>query len=217
MIRARRRNVEVRETEAKHQKFDRGRARGRKRLLAISGSGKKFLEGQGYFLKENVFYQDNKSTIQFEKNGRKSCGPNSRHIDIRYFWIKDRLDIEDITVVYCPTEQMLADSFTKPLQGGLFRRLKAVVMGHENIDSPKEIPSTASQERVGESTELERIENEADGRRADVRRKSVAFLTPVVTPKRQSYSEIVKRRMGTTRRESKSGVKRRGRYSLLSL
>jgi hypothetical protein len=91
---------------------------------------------------------------------------------------------------------MLADFFTKPLQGGLFRRLKAVVMGHEHIDILKEIPSTASQERAGKSTDLEGIENEADGRRADARRKSVAFLSPVVTPKRQSYSEIVKRRVG---------------------
>jgi hypothetical protein len=37
--------------------------------------GKKFLEGQGYFLKENVFYQDNKSTIQFEKMGENCVGP----------------------------------------------------------------------------------------------------------------------------------------------
>jgi hypothetical protein len=44
-----------------------------------------------YFLRQNMFYQDNESTIRFEKNGRKSCGPKSRHIGIRYFWIKDRL------------------------------------------------------------------------------------------------------------------------------
>jgi hypothetical protein len=78
--------------------------------------GKKFLEGQGYVLIENIFYQDNMSTIQFEKNGRKSCGPHSRHIDIRYFWIKDRLGIENIDVVYCPTEQMLADFLRNPFK-----------------------------------------------------------------------------------------------------
>ena len=50
---------------------------------------KNFLAAQGKELKEKVFYQDNQSTIRFEKNGRKSCGPNSRHIDIRYFFIKD--------------------------------------------------------------------------------------------------------------------------------
>jgi hypothetical protein len=83
---------------------------------------KKFLEAQGYELAENIFYQDNQSTMRFEKNGRKSCGPNSRHIDIRYFFIKDRIDIEGIDVQYCPTEQMLADFFTKPLQGSLFKK-----------------------------------------------------------------------------------------------
>jgi hypothetical protein len=59
---------------------------------------KYFLEGQGYVLKENVFYQDNQSTIRFEKNGSKSCGPNSRHIDIRYFFIKDRIGLANIDV-----------------------------------------------------------------------------------------------------------------------
>jgi hypothetical protein len=58
-------------------------------------------------------------------------------------------------VVYCPTEQMLADFFTKPLQGNLFRRLKRVVMGHAHIDSLKSIPTATAQERVGESTVLD--------------------------------------------------------------
>jgi hypothetical protein len=111
---------------------------------------KKFLHGQGYALKENNFHQDNLSTIRFCKNGRKSCGPNSRHIDIRYFFIKDRLEIEDFSVVHCPTEQMLADFFTKPLQGSLFKKLKAVIMGHAHIDSLKRDAPVASQERVGE-------------------------------------------------------------------
>jgi hypothetical protein len=42
---------------------------------------RKFLQKQGYAIKQNTFYQDNQSAIQFEKNGRKLCGPNSRHID----------------------------------------------------------------------------------------------------------------------------------------
>ena len=44
--------------------------------------------------------------------GRKSAGQNkSRHIDIRYFWIRDRLLSNNIKVEHCPTEQMLADFF----------------------------------------------------------------------------------------------------------
>jgi hypothetical protein len=37
------------------------------------------------------------------------------------FVVKDRVDSEGIDIVYCPTEQMLTDFFTKPLQGSLFR------------------------------------------------------------------------------------------------
>jgi hypothetical protein len=34
--------------------------------------------------------------------------PKLPHIDIRYFFIKDRLGLENLEVKYCPTEQMLA-------------------------------------------------------------------------------------------------------------
>jgi hypothetical protein len=123
---------------------------------------KKFLKAQGYSLTENIFYQDNQSTIKFERNGRKSCGPNSRHIDIRYFFIKDRIDLENIDVQYCPTEQMLADFFTKPLQGSLFRKFRDVIMGHTHIDSLKRPVPTPFQERVGEGNILGTMRNVND-------------------------------------------------------
>ena len=85
---------------------------------------------------ENIFYQDNQSTIRFEKNGRKSCGPNLRHIDIRYFFIKDRIDLEHIDVQHCPTEQMLADFFTKPLERSLFRKFRDVWSWETSISTP---------------------------------------------------------------------------------
>jgi hypothetical protein len=68
-----------------------------------------FLEGQGFSIKENILYQDNQSSIKIEKNGKKSSGQKTKHMDNRYFWIKDRLESEGIEVQYCPTEKMLAD------------------------------------------------------------------------------------------------------------
>jgi hypothetical protein len=130
---------------------------------------KRFMKEQGYDLDENIFYQDNQSTIKIEKNGRKSCGPQSRHIDIRYFFIKDRLNSEGIVIEYCPTEQMLADFFTKPLQGGVFRRLRDVVMGHSHTDVLKTFAPDVPQERVGDRTN-EHGDN--DGRRCQ---KNVSF------------------------------------------
>ena len=51
-------------------------------------------------------------------NGRNSCTVNSRHIPIRYFPAKERFNKDKFIIEYCPTESMLADFFTKPLQGG---------------------------------------------------------------------------------------------------
>jgi len=36
-------------------------------------------------------------------------------------------------VIYCPTEQMLADFFTKPLQGSLFIKFKRITMGQQDM------------------------------------------------------------------------------------
>ena len=66
---------------------------------------KNFLESQGYEVKENVIYQDNESAIKMEKNGRNSCTGNSRHVSIRYFFIKDRVEKGEVTILYCPTEK----------------------------------------------------------------------------------------------------------------
>ena len=49
-----------------------------------------FMKEQGYKLCKNEVKQDNESAIRMEKNGRNSCTGNSRHVDIRYFFVKDR-------------------------------------------------------------------------------------------------------------------------------
>ena len=111
---------------------------------------KMFLEAQGYTVTECFFEQDNESAIKLEKNGRSSCGPKSRHIDIRYFFIKDRTASTGIVIRHCPTLQMLADFFTKPLQGALFRRFRDVILGYKHIDTLADVDEPVAQERVGE-------------------------------------------------------------------
>ena len=68
-----------------------------------------FLSAQGYEITDNVLYQDNQSTILMLKNGRNSCTGNSRHVHIRYFFVKDRVEKGEVKVEYCPTLQMVAD------------------------------------------------------------------------------------------------------------
>ena len=109
-----------------------------------------FYEAQQIKQKAGIFYQDNMSTIKFEKNGRNSCGSKSKHIHNRYFWIKDRLESDNIQVIHCPTAAMLADFLTKPLQGSLFRKLRDVILGYRHFDTLLEdLKSSPSKERVG--------------------------------------------------------------------
>ena len=82
---------------------------------------KSFLMAQGQPAQSHILNQDNMSAIQLEKNGRSLASQRSRHIKIRYFFIKDRIKSDNITLQHCPTGIMLADFFTKPLQGALFK------------------------------------------------------------------------------------------------
>mmetsp|Transcript_1239 Transcript_1239/g.1760 ORF Transcript_1239/g.1760 Transcript_1239/m.1760 type:complete len:229 (-) Transcript_1239:8-694(-) len=94
-----------------------------------------FFNAQGYEVSNNIIYQDNISAICMERNGRNSCTGNSRHISIRYFFVKDRVDKGEVDIKYCPTEQMLADYFTKGTQGSLFEKQKSVIMGWTSLGS----------------------------------------------------------------------------------
>lgn len=90
-----------------------------------------FLQEQGLHINESVLYQDNMSSMLLERNGRGSSSKRTRHMNIRFFFIKDRVDSKEIRIEYCPTGEMVADFFTKPLQGKQFFKLRDLVM---NID-----------------------------------------------------------------------------------
>ena len=87
-----------------------------------------FIENQGYPNVPVTVLQDNQSTIRLVENG----GPTSelsRHIRIGFFWMRDLLIKNIISVVYCPTDSIIADIMTKPLQGSLFRTMRDRIMG----------------------------------------------------------------------------------------
>jgi hypothetical protein len=90
-----------------------------------------FVEAQGYPLGPTTVYQDNKSSILLEKHGQASSSKRTRHINVRYFFVTDRVHNKEINIEYCPTKEMVADFFTKPLQGQLFYKLRAAVLNME--------------------------------------------------------------------------------------
>ena len=83
-----------------------------------------------------------------EINGRNSCTGNSRHIHIRYFFVKDRIEKKEMRVENCPTEHMLADYFTKPLQGSRFKEYRDYIMGYKPISALLSSTFSSMKERV---------------------------------------------------------------------
>ena len=62
-----------------------------------------FLDAQGYHINDCIVYQDNKSAILLEQNGRASSSKQTRHINIRYYFVTDCANCGEITIKHCPT------------------------------------------------------------------------------------------------------------------
>ena len=90
---------------------------------------KLFLEAQGYKVEKNILYQDNKSAILLETNGRKRAGKRSRALNVRYFFLTDQVERGNLSIEYCPTDEMWGDFHSKPLQGTKFRKFRSDIMG----------------------------------------------------------------------------------------
>ena len=93
---------------------------------------KLFMEKQGYPIEKNIIYQDNKSSILLETNGRASAGKRSRALNIRYFFVTDQVEKGNVSIEYMPTDEMWADFMTKPLQGEKFRKFRALILGEQD-------------------------------------------------------------------------------------
>ena len=46
-----------------------------------------------------------------ERNGRASSEQRTRLINVSYFFIKDRVGSDELSIIYCPTDEMIADFF----------------------------------------------------------------------------------------------------------
>ena len=80
-----------------------------------------FIEAQGYSVGPAVIFQDNMSTMALMKRG----GPGSersRHINIRYFWLSEKVASKEVTIEHLGTDDMFANILTKPVQGAQFIR-----------------------------------------------------------------------------------------------
>jgi hypothetical protein len=71
---------------------------------------KSFMMELGYDLSTEI-NEDNKSTVLLMMNGRLSSGNCTKHLDIRYFYLKDMIDRGIVTLSHCISDEMLAVFF----------------------------------------------------------------------------------------------------------
>ena len=63
-------------------------------------------------------------------------------MDLRYYFITDQIKNGKVRVAYCPTDDMIGDFMTKPLQGSKFNKFQGAILnlpGAEKIPAPGEI------------------------------------------------------------------------------
>ena len=162
-------------------------------------------EEQGYEIKDNIVYQDNQSAILLEKNGKKSSGKRTRHLSLTYYFITDQIERKRARVAYCPTDDMIADFFTKPLQGTKFKKFRDAILnvpGAEMLPLPGEIHAhhfvlTSGQEcvetHVTSGTRTCAHQNES-GAESQIRPRTVKVRTPVGQDWHEAISGRIPRR-----------------------
>ena len=63
--------------------------------------------------KPTTIFEDNQSAIAMTKNSK--FHGRAKHIDIKYHFIREQVNCGNVKLEYCPTEDMMADMFTKGL------------------------------------------------------------------------------------------------------
>ena len=88
-----------------------------------------FRLAQGDSDKEDVLTQDNASRVLLRKNHPFSVEKGSKHMNVRCFFVVDKLEKKEVKIVHCPSDKMVADFSSKPLQGSLFRHHRNAMQG----------------------------------------------------------------------------------------
>jgi transposase InsO family protein len=77
-----------------------------------------------------TIHEDNQGAIALVKDHKFSN--KTKHVDIKYFFVREQIQAGELLVVYCETTNMIADIFTKPLAWVAFSRLRSLLGVHES-------------------------------------------------------------------------------------
>jgi hypothetical protein len=91
--------------------------------LVIALGCKNFYESIRVAVPPIHLMEDNKTAIDYANFG----GPihtRTRYIAVKYYFVKQHVDSGEVTIIYCPTREILADLMTKFVTGALFVELR---------------------------------------------------------------------------------------------
>jgi hypothetical protein len=137
-----------------------------------------------------LIYQDNKSAILLETNGKFLSSKRTKHIKMKYFFVKDKVDQGEVKIEHKPGEEMWVDMLSKPSQGIRFERDRSglpnvpIQWPDETLSSaPLGPPMTkaAPQECVGDSAKNAKLSE----RSTDARRVTWARDLPTLAKRRR--------------------------------
>ena len=90
---------------------------------------RQFLEELGYPpTSPTLVHEDNKSTITIISNGNDKG--RTKHMDIRYQYVRELVQQKHLSITYCPSSQMTADILTKPLDIKTFLGHRSKLLGN---------------------------------------------------------------------------------------
>ena len=76
-----------------------------------------------------TIYEDNQGTIELAKNAK--FHNRTKHIDICHHFVRERVASHEIRVIYCPTEDMIADIMTKGFAKPTLEKLRDLLAVHD--------------------------------------------------------------------------------------
>ena len=83
----------------------------------------------------NKTYVDGPSNLATDNMGARDLSYNpehhdrTKHIDRRHFYVREQVEELELNVPHVPTEENVADIFTKPLKPSRFLYLRGLLMG----------------------------------------------------------------------------------------
>ena len=90
-------------------------------------------ELQIFSFKPSILYEDNRACI--EMSSKHGLHKRSKHINVRYHWLREMVLLGEIQLRHIPGTDMPADILTKPLPQASFERHRATILNIANNQS----------------------------------------------------------------------------------